>query len=85
MKLKFILLLLLAIPLFSFAQNDYATIHIYTPNQLFLNTNKYNITINNNFICSLSKKEHLEFKIFTSNEVIINIEGIALGIEKLLF
>lgn len=83
MKLKFILLLLLAIPLFSFAQNDYATIHIYTPNQLFLNTNKYNITINNNFICSLSKKEHLEFKIFTSNEVIINIEGIALGIEKL--
>ena len=74
---------LLLISLSAFAQNDFATIHIYTPNQLLLNTNKYNIYINNNFICTLSKKEHLEFKIFTSNELYINIEGVALGLEKL--
>ena len=82
MKLKFILLLLLAIPLFSFAQNDYATIYIYRPSNFVGSIVTDHIYFNNKKICEIQNGGYLKYKVFTENTIAISVYGTALGTES---
>lgn len=78
-KLLLILISLYLFTLSAYAQNDYATVNIYRPKMFKGSMTKDHIVINGVNVCYLKSGGHLEYKVFSNNNLKIQIYATALG------
>ncbi len=71
----FILFLILFISSTTFAQNDYATIFIYRPAHFKMSAVKAVVSINGTNVGFIKNGGKLEYKLFTTGQVVIDISG----------